>query len=256
VELREARFQCGELAALRSPVRVSAAYVFFEDEAAALSATLVLRAQPRLAGVRIVVAMWREGAGAASLIDPGRLGGVEVFAVLPTIFRPDLVLLRTGEVLARIRHDHYLRRETARGATVETNASLVPWDRLPAALQESNQAFADGIGRHLVASGCGLVPASLAVGDDDVGPLFDEDEVERLARLEHDRWMADLRRNGWRRTDGEKDPIGRLHPKLIPWEELDEEERERDRDAIRSLPQMLARAGFVVQRLGATGGRR
>ena len=73
-----------------------------------------------------------------------------------------------------------------------------------------------------------------------------DDEIEELARFEHDRWSSDLQRDGWRYTDGSKDPDRKLHPLLVPWEELSEEDREKDRDTIRALPRMLAAAGFTV----------
>lgn len=68
--------------------------------------------------------------------------------------------------------------------------------------------------------------------------------LEALARSEHDRWAKALRDEGWRKTDGPKDADERRHPLLVPWEELAEAEREKDRDAIKVIPQMLARAGY------------
>ena len=41
-------------------------------------------------------------------------------------------------------------------------------------------------------------------------------------------------------------PLPRLHPLLVPWEEISEEEREKDRDAIRAIPRMLARVGYEL----------
>jgi hypothetical protein len=38
------------------------------------------------------------------------------------------------------------------------------------------------------------------------------------------------------------------HPLLVPWEQLSEEEREKDRDTIRELPGIVELAGFRVQR--------
>ena len=56
-------------------------------------------------------------------------------------------------------------------------------------------------------------------------------------------------RDGWKPTNGAKDPDRKLHPTLVPWDELPEAEKEKDRDAIRGLPAMLARAGFELRRL-------
>jgi hypothetical protein len=99
----------------------------------------------------------------------------------------------------------------------------------------------------LSAAGCAVVPAPLI---DPAGPLpgFSDGEIEELARQEHDRWVADLRRDGWRPTTGPKDPGRKLHPLLVGWEELDEAEREKDRDAARLIPRMLAQAGYELYR--------
>jgi NAD(P)-dependent dehydrogenase (short-subunit alcohol dehydrogenase family) len=252
VELASARFQRGELACLSGPPPVTAAYVCFEEEAAALSAALPLRAGTALGDAPIVVNLWHEDIGVAALIGRGgaALAGLSQFPVLSRTLRPELLLLSTREIVARIRHQHYLDREGARGATRDSNPSMVPWDELPDSLKDSNRAFADGIGRKLGDAGCGLVPASLADGQVTEG-LFDEAEVDAFARREHERWLRDLAARGWRRTDGPKDARRKLHPLLLDWDVLGEEHRERDRDAIRSLPGMLVRAGFVVVRGGA-----
>jgi hypothetical protein len=124
---------------------------------------------------------------------------------------------------------------------------MKPWDELPVALKESNRRFADGISAKLEASGCVLVPAPLA-DPADPGFAFTEKEVEEMAIQEHDRWMRDLERDGWGPTDGPKDAERKLHPKLVPWEQLTEDDRDRDRDPVREIPVMLARAGFRLVR--------
>jgi hypothetical protein len=44
-----------------------------------------------------------------------------------------------------------------------------------------------------------------------------------------------------------KNPHLRTHPLLVAWEQLDEPEREKDRDAIRVIPRMLARVGYSIE---------
>ena len=71
-----------------------------------------------------------------------------------------------------------------------------------------------------------------------------------MARMEHDRWCAERRRAGW--THGTKrDNDRKLHPDLVPWDELDEEAREKDRVMVRDLPAFLAKTGLGVERLPA-----
>lgn len=60
--------------------------------------------------------------------------------------------------------------------------------------------------------------------------------------------MDDYTRAGWTYAPGEKQSHKKTHPSLIPWRELSEEEKEKDRDTVRSLPVFLARAGFQIDR--------
>ncbi|MGZ3274702.1 MAG: RyR domain-containing protein [Caulobacteraceae bacterium] len=56
----------------------------------------------------------------------------------------------------------------------------------------------------------------------------DEDQ-ERLARLEHERWNAQRRMEGWQLTRGPKDEARALHPNLRPYEDLSETVKAYDR---------------------------
>jgi hypothetical protein len=78
--------------------------------------------------------------------------------------------------------------------------------------------------------------------------VFSAEEIELMARMEHDRWLRERRRGGWRA--GSKDIGKRTTPYLVPWEELNEDIRERDRAFIRDLPRFLAAVGFKVCRFG------
>lgn len=152
---------------------------------------------------------------------------------------------RTGlEVLARARHEDYVANERERGRTAAKNPSMAPWHELPDSLKESNRRFAEAVGEVVDSLGGWLVPLRSL---DQLEPaLTSGDTLERLARDEHDRWVRDLVRDGWSHAPAPKDPERKTHPLLVPWEDLDEAEREKDRDAIRAIPRMLARVGYAV----------
>ena len=38
---------------------------------------------------------------------------------------------------------------------------------------------------------------------------------------------------------------------MVPWDQLSEAEREKDREAVRNIPERMAAAGFETYRLGA-----
>ena len=69
-----------------------------------------------------------------------------------------------------------------------------------------------------------------------------------MARLEHERWVAERTREGWR-LGSDHDPVAKTTPYLVDWEDLAEAVRDLDRDAVRELPGQLARHGLAVVRL-------
>ena len=176
--------------------------------------------------------------------------GLELARVRPVgsaarVLGPALLLDTVTEVLARARHETYVRLERSRGGTPDTNPSLVAWDDLPESLKEANRRYADSVGNKLAALGARIVP--LGPTDPLPGPMtLPEPLIESMAREEHDRWMNDLRADGWRPTTGAKDPEQKVHPLLVPWAELDEREQEKDRDSVLRLPELLAAAGYAI----------
>jgi hypothetical protein len=79
---------------------------------------------------------------------------------------------------------------------------------------------------------------------------FNDDEVERLAKMEHDRWFQERVSDGW--TFGEqRDAQKKRSPYLVPWEQLSDDVRDLDRNTVRKIPTFAAQAGFVMRRAGS-----
>lgn len=227
----------------------TAAYVCVEREAdaAAIAIGLAERLPPRAPPVVAVVSDERDSLLGVLQAGPGAVPGLRAFGVLDNALPPELLVRGTNEVLARAKHEQYVRAEQARGLASGENPAVVPWSELPDSLKESNRAFADRIGPKLAAAGWAIAPDPL-IETPSPEARFEEDEVESLARMEHDGWCDDLRRQGWMRDGPVKDPERRLHPLLVPWDELPEEERAKDREAVIAIPHMLAEAGFRLFR--------
>ncbi|WP_051760976.1 RyR domain-containing protein [Herbidospora cretacea] len=144
--------------------------------------------------------------------------------------------------MARAVHEHYLRARRAAGDDAATNASLVTWERLPGLLRDDNRDHARDVPRKLAAVGCRLTRR------DDLAPaVLTDREIERLARMEHVRWMRARLAAGWR-PGPVHDRQRRRHPDLVPWEHLTEDAREKDRATLRALPAVLALAGLRIVR--------
>ena len=78
-------------------------------------------------------------------------------------------------------------------------------------------------------------------------PLLDltKHEIETMARIEHDRWCWERRLSGWTYAK-ERDNSKKLHNCLIPFDNLPEEEREKDRILVKLIPSLLKDIGFAA----------
>ncbi len=149
------------------------------------------------------------------------------------------------EELAKTVHELYCEKEVKRGETIADNIALQPWERLPENLKNANRAQVADIPSKLRLLGYELAPNDGLPASE---IRYDDATLEKLSIREHARWMSDRMQNGW--TFGEKrDDARKLHPLLVPWEQLSEPEKDKDRDTIRNLPKLVEKAGFRVRKL-------
>jgi hypothetical protein len=239
------------LAALDAEEPVSALVLCLEDRR--FSIACVLAVLPRCAAARIpVFVRLPDERGLATLLRAGALGArgdggdVRGFGSVETTGGTEAVVDEALDRVARTIHDAYVAGERSRGKTPETNPSMVDWPVLPETLRASNRRQADHIPFKLHACGRWAAPRGAGAAE---APLSDE-EVERLAALEHARWNAERRLEGWTHAPGRKDVAKRTSPYLGPYATLPEEVKQYDRDAVRLIPGILAARGLVVVRAG------
>nr|MBC7244260.1 NAD-binding protein [Chloroflexota bacterium] len=227
---------------------VTAIYVCLDNDSLGLRAGLALLQCIRGRRIPIVVRMAHES-GLAMLLR-GSQGDdcdkLHAFGLLDRTCSPELILGGTHEILARAIHESYVRHQQELGEIPETNPSLVPWEELPEELRESNRCQAEHIMVKLKAVGYGIAPLT----DWDAERFqFTAEEVERMAQMEHQRFVEERLRAGWTYALGPKNMKRKTSPILVPWEELPEYEKEKDRNMVCELPRVLARAGLQVYRL-------
>jgi hypothetical protein len=178
-------------------------------------------------------------------IGSGFLNKIHVFGLFDSTCRPGLLFETTNETLARSIHEQYVRHEQSKGLTAQSNPALVPWEDLSYDLKRSNRAQAEDISQKLSNIDYAYRPLTgWGIQRFEFTPL----EVEHLARMEHERWVAERTAQGWRYASGPKNYAEKTSPDLLPWDELPESSREKDRNAIKVIPQILARAGFAIYR--------
>jgi len=140
--------------------------------------------------------------------------------------------------IARAVHASYLRemKKQDAGTSGTNQAAMTEFDDLPDEILQSNIDNAAHIPTRLLAIGYRIRP--VRKGYKPRALHLDDREVETMAKVEHLRWSWEKRLNGW--TYGRvKDLRKKRHPCLIPYDELSENEKEKDRELVRLTPAIL-----------------
>jgi len=225
----------------------STIFICLEDPNKGLAAALNLRQRLDNGQPPIILYMKKDSGFTKLLSDEKRSSkqgrNIIPFKLIQSTCTPDLVINGTHEVLARAVHEDYLRMRLSEGVQLGEKRSMAPWDELPEDLRESNRRQIDHMQLKLHRIGYGIEP----LRDWDAAAFqFSPEEVEQMARLEHDHWMEERFNAGWTYAPAPEDPDNKTHPNLSPWHRLDKTAREKDRQTIYTLPRTLARAGFQV----------
>ncbi|GAB4503258.1 MAG: hypothetical protein Fur0043_02500 [Anaerolineales bacterium] len=226
------------------------AFICLDDDSMGLQAGFLLLHALQNQKIQILVRM-QEDTGLAQFLREVKstgasLSNLQAFGLLDRTCKVEMFDYSTREALARAIHEDYLEQARKAGTPVSAEIS-VPWDQLPEEFKESNRKQADHIGAKLKAINCGILPWR-EYGAEHF--LFTENEIEIMAYTEHDRWVKEKEAQGWQ-YGPERNEALKLHPDLLKWgdERLTEEAREKDRNAARLLPMLLARAGFQIYRI-------
>jgi hypothetical protein len=142
------------------------------------------------------------------------------------------------EQLAAAAHENFRN-----GAGSDSLSAGLEYSQLPEEMQESNRASVRAIPEIIAELGYRLERVATIT----VRPIesFTDAEVERAARLEHERWMRRAANSGLR-YGPTRDDAARTHPDLVEWERLDDGAREKDRERIRGIPALVRSVGMVV----------
>lgn len=160
------------------------------------------------------------------------------------IIRPEEVTeisRNTVRKLARAIHSRYLREmRTANHSALEYTGDF---DDLPEEIKFSNFDNAFHIPAKLLAIGYKI--RQVRKGYKPVALHLNQEEIETMAKVEHLRWSWEKRLSGW--TFGsKKDDFKKTHPSLIPYSELSEAEKEKDRDLVKLIPALLQDIDYEI----------
>lgn len=147
------------------------------------------------------------------------------------------------EKAARLIHDDYVRHRRLDGQTSDT---MIAFDELRDEEKNSNRDAAADIPHKLFSIGYGIRP--IEDGATARTPDLLDEEVERLATMEHERWCRERRLQGF--SYGPKRITGsKVHPDLKPYRDLDPDTQRYDVQAVTAIPVILAELGYELFRM-------
>lgn len=148
--------------------------------------------------------------------------------------RPEL------ESAARIVHGSYVASAKPKGPSFST------WEDLPPDFKRS--CYHQVLYAESILSSAGLIIREKAKDEIellDLEATLGTERLRELAEMEHGRWNVERLMQGW--TYGEKkDVVKKTSPYLVRWENLSEEIKGYDIDAVKNLPEVLREAGLEV----------
>lgn len=152
-------------------------------------------------------------------------GGLQTTATRKDIIRGEL------DRGAAIAHTHYQKGlASAEGMNMrDLQAATKDWSGVHETYRAANRAAADAAMVKVWDAGW----RPMAKGKGETAPQMDSAMLDQIARREHDRWMAERLMSGWRPSE-KRDNALLMHDKLVPWEALNENDKNNDRTQVRA----------------------
>lgn len=176
------------------------------------------------------------------------VNGLEFLALVQQIILTRDLL----EKLSASAHEIFCEAKKADGFTYgpeksqerKTHPLLIPYEDLPEWAKESSRVNVRFIPQKLAAAGYIMIPAR----SNQPALEFPGPDLEKLAQLEHELWMAAKTAAGF--APGKPTPEKpKRNEYLVDWGNLSEDIKEIDRNLVRGIPQILARAGYAIGKI-------
>lgn len=139
---------------------------------------------------------------------------------------------------AKAVHDRF--REMKR--TKITDPSFLDWEELREDFKNSNRQQVTHMEEILRRAGYRLCETADRRAK---GVAFTRAEIDKMANMEHGRWIVERLGAGWR-YGPRKDEENRISPYLVAWSDLPESIKDYDRSAVAAFPTVLASVGLGI----------
>lgn len=216
-------------------------YIAVDDDAIGASLALRIRSMLGTDDIPIVICMrsslseLMEGQSAPYM--SGR--NIHPFNILDAACGYSVLMEEVTDELARTIHSSYVN--TQMPLEKGNNTALVTWNKLDEVMKDANRAQADHLSVKLRAIGCDSYDLS-HLDKAENNPMF----FELLSEMEHRRWMAERLMDGWR-YGPERNNAKKIHHLIVPYEQLPEAEKNKDKDMIKNIRNLVLSAGWKKQ---------
>jgi hypothetical protein len=146
--------------------------------------------------------------------------------------------MTSTETIAAAIHETWRALSRAEGWSMQPNLDR-PYGDLAEADKDDNRAAARRMGEVLAIAGLMLTDKSTK--PDASLPA----DLEPMAEAEHNGWMDQRARAGWSWA-ATRDDAAKHHPSMLPYDQLPEREKAKDRSNVRHYPEFAARAGYRI----------
>jgi len=218
---------------------LSVAYVCLTEDNSALSAAATLQSLLRAMDIDQppIFVQLRKAQVLGDGGGPG-LDALTAFGELDSVLEASEFLSSAPDIAARAFCEAYRASLPPEERDDPENRSAFPWERLDETWRQANRDAVAHVAAKLASVD---IPPERWRGVAGMPQLQETErlfhghsDLELLARLEHERWMAQRRMEGWRNTTAPtKDQRRRLHPSLQGYDALTEQVKEYDRVMVR-----------------------
>jgi hypothetical protein len=239
---------------------VTMAYACTKDEIANLrfARLLLNRLQARDANNDLimpqVVALDPPGGSVLNdyLVHGQHNGRFQVFSLVPSDLQnheassieDSHLISEVDDSRARQFHEGYCAKDRL-GCEKEPGRQPAPfnraWTELPETARNANRITADHFEVKMRALGYSILSKEVL----SESLVLQPEQLELLARMEHDRWWADRILDGWT-FNAVRDNQRKYHPHLVPYVELTETIKQLDRDSVLQMIEILDSEGYVI----------
>jgi len=157
---------------------------------------------------------------------------VKIFEIINEIITPEILINGIYERLAIAIHAKYVNSLKRGFQKIDISEN---WNGLGETEREANRNQAKDIISKLNEIGCGTRNLTRSWKEF----KFSDDEIEKLARAEHERWLNEKRSNGWSYAEKKNDEK-KEHPNFKNYDTLEEKAKNINRDFVRNIPYLLS----------------